>query len=49
MVPIEGLKHDKRLISPVSPDPYGERFVEFIEGITKSPEEARREALCKKV
>ncbi|KAI0997409.1 Phosphatidylinositol 4-phosphate 5-kinase [Podosphaera aphanis] len=41
----KGLKHDKRLISPVSPDPYGERFIEFIEFITKSPEEARREAL----
>ncbi|RKF57987.1 Phosphatidylinositol 4-phosphate 5-kinase its3 [Golovinomyces cichoracearum] len=41
----KGLKYDKRLISPVSPDPYGERFVEFIEGITKSAEEAKREAL----
>ncbi|RKF59243.1 Phosphatidylinositol 4-phosphate 5-kinase its3 [Erysiphe neolycopersici] len=37
---LKGIKYDKRLISPVSPDPYGERFVEFIEGITKSPEEA---------
>ncbi|KAI6247202.1 Phosphatidylinositol 4-phosphate 5-kinase its3 [Erysiphe necator] len=41
---IKGIKYDKRLISPVSPDPYGERFVEFIEGITKSPEEASKEA-----
>jgi len=32
------------LISPISPDPYGERFIQFIEGITKSPEEAAREA-----
>lgn len=41
---LKGIKYDKRLISPVSPDPYGERFVEFIEGITKSPEEASKEA-----
>ncbi|CAD6504878.1 BgTH12-00379 [Blumeria graminis f. sp. triticale] len=39
----KGLKHDKRLISPVSPDPYAERFIDFIETITKSPEEARRD------
>ncbi|KAF8855443.1 SAICAR synthase-like protein [Acephala macrosclerotiorum] len=40
----KGMKHDKRLISPISPEPYGDRFIEFIEGITKSPEEAEREA-----
>ncbi|RDW68130.1 hypothetical protein BP6252_09526 [Coleophoma cylindrospora] len=40
----KGLSHDKRLISPVAPEPYGERFVKFIEGITMSPEEAAREA-----
>ena len=39
----EGLSHDKRLISPVAPDNYGDRFIQFIEGITKSPEEAARE------
>lgn len=37
------MKHDKKLISPVAPEPYGDRFIEFIEGITKSPEEAERE------
>ncbi|TVY37644.1 Phosphatidylinositol 4-phosphate 5-kinase [Lachnellula subtilissima] len=40
----KGLSHDKRLISPVRPEPYGDRFIEFIEGITKSPEEVAREA-----
>lgn len=35
---------DKKLISPIAPDPYGTRFIEFIEGITKSPEEAARDA-----
>lgn len=37
------MKHDKKLISPIAPEPYGDRFIEFIEGITKSPEEAERE------
>lgn len=40
----EGLSNDKKLISPISPEPYGERFMDFIESITKSPEEAAREA-----
>ncbi|TVY83802.1 Phosphatidylinositol 4-phosphate 5-kinase its3 [Lachnellula suecica] len=40
----KGFSHDKKLISPIRPEPYGERFIEFIEGITKSPEEAAREA-----
>lgn len=39
----KGLSHDKKLISPIAPEPYGERFIKFIEGITKSPEEAARE------
>jgi len=39
----EGLSHDKKLISPISPEPYGDRFIRFIEGITKSPEEAATE------
>lgn len=39
----KGLSHDKKQISPIRPEPYGERFIEFIEGITKSPEEAARE------
>ncbi|KAL2063925.1 hypothetical protein VTL71DRAFT_4419 [Oculimacula yallundae] len=41
---IKGLSNDKKLISPISPEPYGNRFIEFIEGVTKSPEEAAREA-----
>lgn len=40
----EGLNHDKKLISPIRPEPYGERFIQFIEGITKTPEEVTREA-----
>lgn len=40
----EGLSQDKKQISPIAPEPYGERFIHFIEGITKSPEEAAREA-----
>ncbi|KAL3419714.1 phosphatidylinositol-4-phosphate 5-kinase its3 [Phlyctema vagabunda] len=40
----KGLSNDKKLISPINPDPYGTRFLEFIEGITKNPEEAAREA-----
>ncbi|EPE35996.1 SAICAR synthase-like protein [Glarea lozoyensis ATCC 20868] len=39
----KGLSQDKKQISPISPEPYGERFIQFIEGITKSPEEAARE------
>lgn len=37
------MKYDKKQISPIRPEPYGDRFIEFIEGITKSPEEAQRE------
>ena len=37
------MSQDKKQISPISPEPYGERFIQFIEGITKSPEEAARE------
>ncbi|KAG9237881.1 hypothetical protein BJ875DRAFT_114781 [Amylocarpus encephaloides] len=40
----KGLSNDKKQISPISPEPYGERFINFIEGITKSPEEAARDA-----
>lgn len=39
----KGLSHDKKLISPIRPEPYGDRFIQFIEGITKSPEEVTRE------
>ncbi|KAG0647305.1 Phosphatidylinositol 4-phosphate 5-kinase its3 [Hyphodiscus hymeniophilus] len=41
----KGLSHDKKLISPVAAEPYGDRFIRFIEGITKSPEEAAKEAV----
>ncbi|CAG8977049.1 hypothetical protein HYALB_00005756 [Hymenoscyphus albidus] len=40
----KGLSQDKKQISPISPEPYGQRFIDFIEGITKSPEEAARAA-----
>ncbi|KAH8819741.1 phosphatidylinositol-4-phosphate 5-kinase its3 [Xylogone sp. PMI_703] len=39
----KGLSHDKKLISPIAPEAYGERFLRFIEGITMSPEEAARQ------
>lgn len=39
---LEGLSNDKKLLSPINPEPYGERFIKFIEGITRSPEEAER-------
>ena len=38
------MSNDKKLISPIRPEPYGDRFLRFIEGVTKSPEEATREA-----
>lgn len=34
------------MISPINPQPYGDRFIEFIEGITKSKEEADRDEEC---
>lgn len=40
----KGLSNDKKLISPIRPEPYGDRFIRFIESVTKSPEEASREA-----
>lgn len=39
----KGLSNPKSQISPVPPLPYGERFLKFITGITRSPEEAARE------
>jgi len=39
----KGLSHDKTQISPVPAVQYGDRFVNFVEGITKSKEEAGRE------
>ncbi|KAI9735914.1 MAG: Phosphatidylinositol-4-phosphate 5-kinase [Cirrosporium novae-zelandiae] len=39
----KGLSHDSKQISPIPPEGYGDRFVKFISGITKTPEEAERE------
>ncbi|PHH59581.1 hypothetical protein CDD81_2846 [Ophiocordyceps australis] len=40
----KGLSHDRTQISALPPDEYGDRFYNFVEGITMSAEEARREA-----
>ncbi|KJZ71707.1 hypothetical protein HIM_08904 [Hirsutella minnesotensis 3608] len=40
----KGLSSDRTQISALPPDEYGDRFYNFIEGITMSAEEARREA-----
>lgn len=37
---IKGLSHDRTQISPVPPELYGDRFINFITGITMSKEEA---------
>ena len=34
----------KNQISPIPPEPYGDRFVKFISGLTKTKEEVEREA-----
>ncbi|KAI9787668.1 MAG: Phosphatidylinositol-4-phosphate 5-kinase [Geoglossum umbratile] len=39
----KGLSHPKAQISPIPPEAYGERFLQFITGNTKSKEEAERE------
>ncbi|EFQ34178.1 phosphatidylinositol-4-phosphate 5-Kinase [Colletotrichum graminicola] len=39
----KGLTSDKNKISALPPDQYGDRFYNFVEGITMSPEEAIRE------
>lgn len=41
---LKGLSSDRTQISALPPDEYGDRFFNFIEGITMSAEEARREA-----
>ncbi|KID91784.1 phosphatidylinositol-4-phosphate 5-kinase its3 [Metarhizium guizhouense ARSEF 977] len=41
----KGLSHDRSQISALPPEQYGDRFYNFVEGITMSAEEARREAL----
>ncbi|KAG5931955.1 hypothetical protein E4U53_001539 [Claviceps sorghi] len=43
----KGLSSDRSQISALPPDQYGDRFYNFVEGITMSAEEARREALQK--
>ncbi|KAH8880321.1 SAICAR synthase-like protein [Thozetella sp. PMI_491] len=40
----KGLSNDRTQISALPPQDYGERFINFISGITLSPEEAGREA-----
>ncbi|UNI17878.1 1-phosphatidylinositol-4-phosphate 5-kinase [Purpureocillium takamizusanense] len=40
----KGLSHDRTQISALPPEQYGDRFYNFVEGITMSAEEARREA-----
>lgn len=39
----KGLSNDKSKISALPPDQYGDRFYHFIQGITMSAEEAKRE------
>ncbi|KAI9801687.1 MAG: Phosphatidylinositol-4-phosphate 5-kinase [Piccolia ochrophora] len=39
----KGLSNPKSQISPIRPEPYGERFISFITGITKPREESDRE------
>lgn len=41
----KGLSHNRTQISPIPPQSYGERFINFITGITKSKEEAERQKL----
>ena len=40
----KGLKSDRTQISALPPEEYGDRFLDFMSGITMSPEEAAREA-----
>ncbi|KAI9837803.1 MAG: hypothetical protein M1819_006737 [Sarea resinae] len=42
---LKGLSHNKSQISPIPPEGYGDRFIKFITGITKTKEEAEREKL----
>lgn len=41
----KGLSNPKSQISAIPPEPYGERFIRFITGTTKTQEEAERERL----
>lgn len=38
----KGLSHDRTQISPIPPQSYGERFINFIKGITMSKEEVEK-------
>ncbi|KAJ5632952.1 hypothetical protein N7490_009291 [Penicillium lividum] len=38
----KGLSHDRAQISPIPPEGYGDRFINFVKGITMSKEEAER-------
>ena len=38
------MSHDRSQISPIPPEDYGERFVKFITGLTKTKEQAERES-----
>ncbi|MCJ1387946.1 Phosphatidylinositol-4-phosphate 5-kinase [Xylographa bjoerkii] len=40
----KGMSSDKTQISPISPEPYGDRFVRFITGITMPREEAEKKS-----
>ncbi|KAJ9212672.1 hypothetical protein DTO166G4_5743 [Paecilomyces variotii] len=43
----KGLSHNRTQISPVPPESYGERFINFITGITMSKEEAERQSVAR--
>lgn len=45
----KGLSSDRTQISALRPQDYGERFMNFISGITMSPEEARRETQARDI
>lgn len=40
----KGMSNNKSQISPIPPEPYGNRFVQFISGLTMTKEEQEREA-----
>ena len=40
----KGMSSDKTQISPIAPEPYGDRFVRFITGITMPREEAEKKS-----
>ncbi|KAL8778313.1 MAG: hypothetical protein Q9213_007473 [Squamulea squamosa] len=40
----KGMSNNKSQISPIPPEDYGERFIKFITGLTKTKEQAERES-----